>query len=268
MRNGAMLTAKLAAVCLVFVAPGCVLSKSVNPKATVFRPGIVALPHADYEPGVVDRIARSATYSAWIALNTESSERTLDLAVWPSRLAATKAVAEYRKGGPRTYPDASLGTGFPHRVRRLERVRNVTLAWYSLPSPADERAIKGALRFNGGAKTKGDYTALWALPGTAISADATAATGPARYSARLEAAGTCEQSPTAYASTSGCPGSVVGPLTFAIWPSVKAAKSYIRYYRDVSPPVTRVRNVTIEVADFGTGKVSQLDKTAVVSALH
>jgi hypothetical protein len=261
MKIGAMLTAKLATVCLVFVAPGCLFSKSLNPKAPEFRPGIVALPHADYDPGVVDRIARSATYSAWIALNTESSERTLDLAVWPSRPAATRAVAEYLKGGPRTYPDASLGTGFPHRVRRLERVRNVTLAWYSLPSPADERAIKGALRFNSSAKTRGDYTELWALPGTAISADATAATGPARYSARLEGvglAGGCEQ----------CPGSVVGPLTFAIWPSVKAAVSYIKYYKDVSPPVTRIRNVTIEVADFGTGKVPQLDETAVVSALH
>jgi hypothetical protein len=230
--------------------------------SVVKNPGVVAIPHALFDPSSADAIARRASYSAWVELDKQrENPPTLDLAVWPSRSAAMHALAEYRRGGPKTRPLAS--SGWPHRVRRVEQIRNVTLAWFQPPTIAYEKAVRGALRFSGERGGNHDYTTLWLIPGTRIDADATAATGAARYSARLEAVavpGRC--------LAGGCSGSVVGPVTFAIWPSKNAAKRYIDEFEDLGTPVTRIRNATLEAADFSDASVSDEDVDAVKNALR
>jgi hypothetical protein len=222
-----------------------------EPKVTAFNPGVVAIPHALFLPASADGIALGASYFAWVELNKESQEaHTLDLAVWPSRSAALHALAQYRAGGPKTRP-RGLGTGWPRTVEKVEAIRTVTLAWYAWPTLADERVVTRALRFSGSSSKRGrDYTALWVIPGTTIDADASAAAGPALYSARLE-------------------GGVVGDaLTVAIWPSENAAKGYIDYIKDDSE-WRRIRNATIDnTGSFGSSEISDADVAAIRKALH
>jgi hypothetical protein len=237
---------------ILLLTPGC------RGKATGrrFNPGIVALPHVACDPSVVDEIARGANYSAWVDLEDED---TLDLAVWPNRLAATQALRRYRAGGPETYPDrALLGTGWPYHVRKGERLKNVTLAWYGLPTASDEHEVRHALRFRTAPTPRGDYKALWVIPATTIEPDATAATGAALYSARLSSA-----------EFSG------EPLIVAIWPSVCAAKNYHKDIEELEteggPHVDRrrIRNVTIDTAaSFGSANISDTAETAIRRALH
>jgi hypothetical protein len=246
-------------VSILLLTPGCLGRNPVEATTPHFSPGMVAVPHVSYDPSIADQIARGASYSAWIDLE---DEETLDLAVWPSRLAATRALRQYRAGGPKTYPDRGvLGTGFPYHVRKVERLKNVTLAWYRLPTPKDENEVRHALRFRTVHTVRGDYKALWVIPGTRIDPDATAATGPALYSASLSSAGIPGK-------CVACPGAVGGPLTVAIWPSVSAARRYIDYVgTDVES--RRIRNVTIDnAASFGSANISHADERAIRRALH
>jgi hypothetical protein len=237
----------LAAILLLTSA--CDGGTSAN--ATHVNPGVVALPHWSYYPSVVDAIAQGASYSAWV---DPEDEDTLDLAVWPSRLAAAHAIRRYRAGGTPTYPDRSvLGTGWPYKVRKLERLKNVTFAWYRLPTRADKNEVRHALRFQTPPIPRGIYTALWLSRGIDIDPDATAATGPARYSASL---------------AGGAIGRAYGGLTVAIWPSVRAARSYsddIQGYGESR----RIRNVTIDTAaSFGSAHISDAAVRAIRLALH
>jgi hypothetical protein len=238
---------------IVVLTAGCggtpaATTRATMPATTRFKPGIVALPHVAYDPSVVDQIARSASYSAWI---DPEDEHVLDLAVWPSRLAAEHALRQYRAGGPKTYPDRSvLGTGFPYKVRKVERLKNVTLAWYRSPTKADESEVRHSLRFHTAQIPRGTYTTLWAIPGTDIEPDATAATVPARYSASLSG------------------GAIGGALTVAIWPSVRAARDYIDYIGSYAP-THRIRNVTVDTAaGSGSAPISDADVRVIQGALH
>jgi hypothetical protein len=276
-KNSARKTlAGVAAVLLL--APGCAVGSSSAPTLKEFQPDVVAIPHALFDPSAADKIARRASYSAWVELNVAwGPQHTLDLAVWPNQAAARHALGQYRARGAETHPVLD-NKAWPRKLRRVQRVRNITLAWYNQPSPADERAIKRALRFSGGAKAAHEYTALWLIPGTLIAPDATAATGSARYSARLEAAippgcpgsaATGSYNSRSSSPSRQCPGNyVTGPLTLAIWPSERAAIAYIHDYKDVSGPITRIRNVTLEVGDFSDADVSRADEAAVKNALH
>jgi hypothetical protein len=246
---------------MLVVTPGCggagAPAGGAPAGATQFNPGIIAMPHVSYDPSTADQVARGASYSAWIDL---ADETTLDLAVWSSRLAATRALRQYRAGGPKTYPDRGvLGTGFPFRVRKIERLKNVTLAWYRRPSKADENEVRHALRFHTARGLPRIYTALWAIPGTTIDPDPTAGTTAAAYSASLSG------------------GAIGGPLTVAIWPSVRAALSYIDGLRGLQkggllPDVEwrQLRNVTIDTAaSFGSRThISDADVRAIRPALH
>jgi hypothetical protein len=240
----------------VVLAAGCG-GLAVDSKPSKFRPGVAAIPHALFDPSAADELASDASYAAWVELNVAwGPQHTLDLAVWSNQAAAKRALAQYRGGGAKTRPLLEGNGGWPRKVRRVERIQNVTLAWYHLPTAADERAVKGALRFGGGGKSVHNYTTLWVMPGTVIHPDATAATGPARYSARLEAAGRC-------------PCAVRGPLTLAIWPSEKAAKRYVQEAAGYpGPHPRRIRNATVEAADFSDVQVSDADEAAVKNALH
>lgn len=234
----------------------------MSSKGNTFKPGVVAIVHALFDPSSADQIARHASYAAWVELNKERQNTpTLDLAVWPSRSAAIRALVEYRAGGPKTRP--RVQAAWPHNVRRVERIRNVTLAWYRAPTIADERTVRDALRFSRGPREKHDYTTLWVIPGTLIDPDATAATGAARYSASL----------TLGCRAGVCPGAARGSLTVAIWPSGNAAKRYIGDLE--SPPsesnlqVRRIRNATVDnAASFGSAAISPLDEAAIRNALH
>jgi hypothetical protein len=207
---------------------------------TQFNPHIVALPHVSYDPSIADEIVRRATYSAWIDLEDEA---TLDLGVWPSRVAARRALRQYRAGGPKTYPDRGvLGTGFPYKVRKIERVKNVTLAWYRLPTKPDEDEVRRALNFKRTHVSPGIYRTLWAMPGTTIEPDATAATAAAPYSASLSG------------------GELGGSLTVAIWPTVHAARTYIDGLRGLPIDVKwrQMRNVTmtlLRASGLGTSQM-------------
>jgi hypothetical protein len=241
---------------LLLLGAGCG-GRTSDSNGAPFRPGIAAIPHAAFDPSWADKIALRARYGAWVELE---NEHTLDLAVWPSQSAAEHALAQYRAGGANTRPGADRP--WPHVVRRVERITNVTLAWYHSPTSADEVAVKGALRFRGATKRGRDYTTFWVIPGTLIDPDATAATAPARYSARLEATdvpGTC---------LAICPGAVGGPITVAIWSNQNAAKRYIQEYKDVPGfHSIRIRNATLEAADF-EAKLTSVDEAVVRNALH
>jgi hypothetical protein len=233
------------------IAVATISGCSGEPKVATFQPNFVAIPHALFDPSSADNIAQGARYSAWVELNVAwGPQHTLDLAIWRNQAAAKRALAQYRQGGPRTRPRLECVGCWPRKVRRLERVRNVTLAWYNRPTPADERVVKRALRFSGGSKRGRDYTTLWLIPGTTIVPDASAGTGPALYSARLE-------------------GGVIGDeLTVAIWPSEKAAKGYIDYIKD-DAEWKRIRNATIDdTGSFGSSEVSDADVAAIRRMLH
>jgi hypothetical protein len=254
-RTGSCHWIAISLAAILLLTPGCVGRTRGDATIRHFTPGIVALPHVSYEPSVADQIAHGASYSAWIDLEDEA---TLDLAVWPSRLAATRALRQYRAGGPKTYPDRSvLGTGFPHQVRKVERLKNVTLAWYRLPTKGDENEVRHALRFQTAHTLGGIYTALWVIPGTTIDPDATAATGRALYSASLSS------------------GPIGGPLTVAIWPSVGAARDYNDGLRSLNKDLglhikwRQIRNVTIDTAaSFSSAHISGTDVRAIRRALH
>jgi hypothetical protein len=176
--------------------------------------------------------------------------------------AANRALAEYRGGGPKTRP--LVPAAWPHHIRRVERIRNVTLAWYQLPTRADETAVRGALRFSGGSKRAHDYTTLWVIPGTLIDPDASAATGAARYSASLKAVDV----PGRCGRLGRCAGAVAGPVTVAIWSSENAAKRYIQYIKDGTHS-KRIRNATIDdTGSFGYAGVSGMDVAAIRNGLH
>lgn len=272
-----------ALVTLLLLASGCGGGRPSKTNGSEFRPGVVAIPHAFFDPSEVDTIARRARYSAWIELDVESVQqilksgkqevRTLDLAVWPSRSAARRALAQYRAGGPNTRRHTE-DVPLPRKVRRVERIRNVTLAWYYLPTTGDEKAVKGALRFKGGTNGGHDYTALWVMPGTLIDPDATAATAPALYSASLQAVGVpgCPEAPAPgpYVATRRCPGAVAqGRLIVAIWPSESAAKRYVQQDAGFpGPHPRRIRNATLETPDLSDTQVSDADQAAVENALH
>src|SRR5262249_29997131 len=60
-----------------------------------------------------------------------------------------RAVELYRAGGPDTRPEEP-NPAWPKVLRRVDRIRNVTFAWYSRPTSADEAAVRNALYFGGG----------------------------------------------------------------------------------------------------------------------
>jgi hypothetical protein len=98
------------------------------------------------------------------------------------------------------------------------------------------------------------------IPGTLIDPDATAASGAARYSARLS-------------KVSGGLGGGLDSLTVAIWPTVSKAKWYIRDLENPSGLQNlqwrRIRNATIDnAASFGSARISHAEEEAIRNALH
>jgi hypothetical protein len=231
---------------LLLGAPSCGGGAGQSNPVT-FRPRVAAIPHTAYDPAWADPIAGNAVYATWVDL---PNEHTLDLAVWPSRHAARHALARYRAGGRDTRPRAERG--WAHTLRRVERIRNVTLAWYHVPTRADKTAVMSSLQFARGTRGSRRYTALWLLPGTAIDPDATAATAPARYSARLAG------------------GPIGGPIAVAIWSTEPAAQRHFDDLKSVIGGgfyVVRIRNATIEAQDW-EARLTHADEAAVRAALH
>jgi hypothetical protein len=60
----------------LLVVPGCLGSKG-NSNVITFRTGLVAIPHALYDPSAADAIARTANYGAWVVLELEAIEPLL-----------------------------------------------------------------------------------------------------------------------------------------------------------------------------------------------
>jgi hypothetical protein len=215
----------------------------------------VAIPGAAFYPAIVDSIAAGGDYSAWIRLTND--QHVVDIAIWPDQRTAAKAVERYRAGGPDTRP-ADTDLSNPHTLRLVQRVRNVTLAWYQRPTFQDEIALRQALVF---ARVKERaptlYTSLSAIPGALIdptTADANASL-LATYSARLVLSGGC--------TADGCGGP---DLTVALWPSPIEARSELAFYRQVglATRYDQVNNATI-VWYFDP---SSRDETSVRNALH
>jgi hypothetical protein len=205
------------------------------------------IPHSLFDPGSADRIARRSRYAAWVELGNDD---TADVAVWPSRPAAVRAVRRYRRGGRDTRPlDAPP---WPGRVVRVDRFENVTVAWYSRPTRGDRAAFKRALLVPQG----GDrYTRLSVIPRALMDASTSGSTQGAPVEATV-VQDRCDRhacSETKY-------------VEVAIWPSAGAAQNYYDEYKDVSEdgPFERIKNATISWNHDPTSA----ERAAVMSALH
>jgi hypothetical protein len=241
-------------VAALLVLSGCgggSSGKSKSRPQIAVGPRIAWIPGARFDPSSVDKIARRGRYSAWVQL--EGDGHVCDLAVWPSQSAAKHAVERYRAGGPDTRPLGSgsyVGSppagGYPVVVRRIDRIRNVTLAWYSRPTSADEAAFRGALRFQGGNRTAGDYTGIWAIVGAHIEPYIAVAYQDASYNLDVVLAGGCIAG-VCTGEGGGCVPDLNNDLDIAIWPSRLAAESYVHKYtqKGVLEP-ERIRNATID----------------------
>jgi hypothetical protein len=221
------------------------------------RPARLAMPRvvqrisfirgALFDPSSADKIARQSLYAAWIRL---ADEHTADIAIWPSRAGGVQAVKRYETRGPQTRP---INPGsYPLRLVRVDRIRNVTIAWYARPTPGDRAAFRSALFVSRGGT---EYTRLWAIPGALMdSSTASASVQAASYEARIVPEG-C-----------GADGCSDRDLEVAIWPSESAAGNYFEEYKDVSDqgPFERIKNATIS----WNFHPSRSERAAVVSALH
>jgi hypothetical protein len=205
------------------------------------------IPHSLFDPGSADKIARRSRYSAWVRLG---NDHTADVGVWPSRSAAVQAVRIYRKRGPDTKPlDAPP---WPGRVVRVDRFKNVTVAWYTRPTRGDRAAFKRALLVPHG----GDqYTRLSIIPRALMDASTSGSTQDAPVEATI-VLDRCDR----HACTE------TRFVEVAIWPSESAAQSYYGEHKDVSDegPFERVKNATISWNYDPTSA----ERAAVMSALH
>jgi hypothetical protein len=59
---------------VLLLAPGCAVASSSAPTLKEFQPDVVAIPHALFDPSAADKIARRASYSAWVELNVAWGE--------------------------------------------------------------------------------------------------------------------------------------------------------------------------------------------------
>jgi hypothetical protein len=205
------------------------------------------IPLSSFDPGYADRVARRARYAAWVVLG---NEHTADVAVWASRPAAVQAVRLYRKGGPDTRPGGKPPVS--GRVARVDRLENVTVAWYTRPTRGDTAAFKRALLVpHGGAQ----YTRLWTIPGALMESTALGGTGDASVEASI-VQDHCDRHFCA----------LFKYVEVAIWPSAAAAQSYCDESKDVldQGPFERIKNATISWTYHPTSAA----RAAVMSALH
>jgi hypothetical protein len=204
---------------------------------------ISAIPGASIDPNDADATARRGMYSAWVAL---ADDHVADVAIWPSLSAAKSAVKRYRAGGPDARPPRTIWA-WPHVLRRVDRIRNVTLAWYTPPSKADEAAFRIALRVGSVARGQHDYRRMWAIPGVFFDPNVTGQ--GALFQVRLILAGGCNASGCS-AEGGGCVPSPSGnDLYVEIWPSVSTAKNDLQQSQDILNPgerMERIRNATID----------------------
>jgi hypothetical protein len=253
---------------LTSLLTGCRGSSSSKPSNPASAGVVVSTPHIEMIPGAVfdassaDRIARTARYGAWVRLR---DEHVLDLAVWPSVQAAQNAAKRYAAGGRATRPRLH-NPAWPRVVRRLERVRNVTLAWYTEPTKADQSGVRRALRFHVGQRRTGAYTGIWAISGATIDPD-------------FARAGTTFEETVAL--TGGCRGGTCGhegggcvPLNAAewdieigLWSSAAAAKTYVDEVRDVLDPGERLERVSNATIDWRC-RATDADEVVIRAALH
>jgi hypothetical protein len=201
------------------------VSRNSNPFA--LSPLVSAIPGALFDPSSVDKIARAGSYSAWVRLD---DEQVADLAVWQSATAARRAVQRYRAGGPDTRPVTGGGPyGAARTVRRVDRVRNVTLAWYTQPKRIDETTFRDALLFGKGSDRRSGVASPFAsvsdIPGALFVKD---------WSSDIARRGTW------HAVVLLAPPD--HPVDVAIWPSDAAAKHALNRYR-ASGPDTRTRSI-------------------------
>jgi hypothetical protein len=199
---------------------------------------------AELDPGPADEIARRSRYAAWVKLY---DDHTADIAVWPSLAAAMRAARRYEPAGRQSRPINV--PGWPTRLVRIERIRNVTIAWYTRPTNADKRAVKTALLVPVGST---EYSRLWAIPGAVM--DAYLTDHEASYEAEITPGG-C-----------GLGGCTDRYLDVAIFPSEAAAVNYFNTYKDVSGPgpFECVKNAAIS----WNYRPSPAQHAAIVSALH
>jgi hypothetical protein len=138
----------------------------------------------------------------------------------------------------------------------VDRIENVTLAWYNRPTPTDETLVRRSLRFRTGRGDDHEFTGIWAIRGAFINPQSTAAVNEASFSAAVSPAGACVG--TISQST----------VEVAIWPSQAAARSHVRYMNEgprMAPEkMERIRNATLRwFCD-----PPKADEDAVRSALH
>jgi hypothetical protein len=197
-----------------------------------------------FDPRSADKIARRSRYAAWVRLH---DDYTADIAVWPSLADAMRAAKRYQSAGRQSRP-INAGS-YPTRLVQIDRIRNVTIAWYVHPTDADKKAVKTALLAPVGGT---GYSRLWAIPGAVM--DAYPTDHEASYEAEIDPGG-C-----------GLGGCTDRYLDIAIWPSEAAAMNYFNEYKDVKGPgpFECVKNATIS----WHFQPSDVERTAIVSALH
>jgi hypothetical protein len=153
------------------------------------------------------------------------------------------------------------------RVRRSDRIKNVTLAWYYEPSRADEVTITHALYHHTGRSVETLYTGLWAIPGALIDPQASAATGAANFSARIVLRGGCVAG-VCGGKGGGCvPGPLGDDIVLAIWPTQAAAKAFVQDTKSVmgtDEQDEQIKNASIEWRCHPTNA----DRALVKAALH
>jgi hypothetical protein len=182
-----------------------------------------------------------------------------------SGAAAARAFQQYQAGGPSTQLQSVAAQLNILPVRRAERIRNVTLAWYYEPTNADEAALRSALHFHARRGGELDYTGLWAIPGALIDPSASASLGSASYGARLVLAGGCVAGECGVAAAGCTPGPLGDDLEVAIWPSPSLAESYVREYKKVmvsDERFERIKNATISWDCRPTSSVEALVRGA------
>jgi hypothetical protein len=206
------------------------------------------IPGSLFDPRSADKIARRSRYATWVRLE---DEHTADVAVWASNQEAIQAMKTYRLRSQSSRP---IDPGqYPTRLKVVDRIGNVTVAWYVRPTRHDRAAVKAALLVPGGGA---QYTRLWAIPGALMDAGtASASIASARLETRIV--------------PGGCPvgGCGLNDLEVAIWPSESAAANYVNEYSSVHDqrgPLERVKNATVS----WNYKPSSADRAAVLGALN
>jgi hypothetical protein len=239
-------------------------ASAVSAGVVVSEPHIATLPGTTFDASSADRIARTARYGAWVRL---PDEHVLDLAVWPNQEAAKHAVRRYNGGGLDTRPAPSA---YSHVLRRIDRIRNVTLAWYYRPTKSDQRTVRGALHF-GPAYSRGhQYVGVWAISGATM--DPYEADGDlqeyAKFAQDIVLVGGCNATIGCGAPGGGCaPTGGWNDISVGIFGSAAAAETFISEEKDALSSGERLERVRNAAIDWRC-RATKADEAVVRAALH